>query len=213
MNWHAEVLGTRQEKVLKRIGPLMDRWNFYLAGGTAIALHLGHRHSVDLDWFTGEGITDPLRLARDLEEEGIPFATGQIGRGALHGTVSGVRISLLGYRYPLLKPLVPWPACGCSLASLDDLAGMKLSALAQRGAKKDFADLYALGVKHCSLEEILGLYQKKFSIQDIGHLLYSLAYFDDADRERLPRMLWDTDWRIIRETIQEWVKELGGSKP
>lgn len=213
MSWHAEVLGARQEKVLRRIGPLMSRWHFYLAGGTAIALHLGHRHSVDLDWFTAEGIADPLRLAGDLEEEGIPFATSQIARGALHGMVSGVRISLLGYRYPLLKPLVPWPAYGCSLSSLDDLACMKLSALAQRGAKKDFADLYALGLNHCSLEEMLQLYQKKFSIQDIGHLLYSLAYFDDADRERLPRMRWDTDWGAIKETIREWVKEMVGPKP
>lgn len=213
MKWHSEVLGARQLKVLRSIGSHMTRWNFYLAGGTAIALHLGHRHSVDLDWFTGEGIADPLTLARDIEAEGIPFATSQIARGTLHGAISGVRISLLGYRYPLLKPLVSWSECGCSLASLDDLACMKLSALAQRGARKDFADLYALGLKHCSLEEMLRLYQRKFSIQDIGHLLYSLVYFDDADRERLPRMLWTADWRTIKETIREWVREVAGTRP
>lgn len=212
MKWHAEVLGARQLKALKNMGPLMTRWDFYLAGGTAIALHLGHRRSVDLDWFTGEGIADPLTLARDMEAEGVPFATGQIARGTLHGTISGVRISLLGYRYPLLKPLIPWPECGCSLASLDDLVCMKLSALAQRGAKKDFADLYALGLKHCSLEKMLRRYREKFSIQDIGHLLYSLVYFDDADHDRMPRMLWTVDWRTIKETIRDWVREIAGSR-
>lgn len=85
---------------------------------------------------------------------------------------------------------------------------MKLSALAQRGSKKDFVDIYALGLKRCSLPDILRLYQQKYSIQDLGHVLYSLVYFDDADRERMPQMLWDTDWRAIKKAIQGWVRKM-----
>jgi hypothetical protein len=59
---------------------------------------------------------------------------------------------------------------------------------------------------------MLRLYQKKFSVEDMGHVLYGLSYFDDADKERLPKMFWDTDWRTIKKTIQGWVKEVAGSK-
>ncbi|MBI4640768.1 MAG: nucleotidyl transferase AbiEii/AbiGii toxin family protein, partial [Candidatus Tectomicrobia bacterium] len=182
--FHEKILTAVQKKVLQQLGSIITQWQFYLVGGTALAVHFGHRHSVDLDWFTGEQITDPMRLAQEIRDEGIPFLTGQIERGTLHGTVSGVRVSFLEYQYRLLNPPVVWPEFGCLIASLEDLACMKLSAVAQRGAKKDFIDIYALGLKHCSLWDMLRLYQQKYSIEDIGHLLYSLTYFSDADRER-----------------------------
>ena len=188
------------------------RQHYYLGGGTTIAIYLGHRHSVDLDWFTEEGITDPMRLAQNIRDKGIPFVTGQIERGTLHGTISGVRISFLEYKYPLLKPLIIWQKAACQLATLEDLACMKLSALTQRGSKKDFVDICALGLRYFSLRDMLRLYQKKFSVEDMGHVLYGLSYFDDADKERLPKMFWDTDWRTIKKTIQGWVKEVAGSK-
>jgi len=188
------------------------RQHYYLGGGTTIAIYLGHRHSVDLDWFTEEGITDPMRLAQNIRDKEIPFVTGQIERGTLHGTISGVRISFLEYKYPLLKPLIIWQKAACQLATLEDLACMKLSALTQRGSKKDFVDIYALGLRYFSLRDMLRLYQKKFSVEDMGHVLYGLSYFDDADKERLPKMFWDTDWRTIKKTIQGWVKEVAGSK-
>ena len=137
--------------------------------------------------------------------------TGNIERGTLHGSVSGVQVSFLEYRYPLLRPLVAWPMFGCMLASPEDLACMKLSALAQRGAKKDFVDVYALGIKYCSLSDMLGWYQQKYAVTDLTHVLYSLAYFDDADRERMPRMFWDSNWRTIKKTIVQWLQDLGTS--
>lgn len=210
MSWHPESLGTKQKNVLKKLGSVMTKWHFYLGGGTAIAIHLGHRQSLDLDWFTKERITDPMRLARDIEDESISFVTGQIDRGTLHGSVSGIRVSLLEYRYPLLEPAVLWLEYGCLLASLDDLACMKLSAIAQRGLKKDFVDIYALVLKHKPLGDVLLRYQQKYSIEDIAHVLYGLAYFDDADKERMPRMLWNLDWRTVKRTIQGWVKEVAG---
>lgn len=208
LSFHPEVLGAVQKRVLRQLGPLMTQWQFYLGGGTALALHFGHRHSIDLDWFTGERISDPLGLAQKIRDKGVPLVSGQVEQGTLHATVSGVRVSFLEYRYPLLKAATLWPKFGCLIASLEDLACMKLSASAQRGSKKDFVDIYALGLKHCSLPDILRLYQQKYSIQDLGHVLYSLVYFDDADRERMPQMLWDTDWRAIKKAIQGWVRKM-----
>ena len=211
VSFHPQVLGAAQQKVLRRLGPLMATQQFYLGGGTALAIYLGHRRSVDFDWFTREPIADPLHLARDLSDQDIAFVMGNIERGTLHGSVSGVQVSFLEYRYPLLQPLVAWPMFGCILASPEDLACMKLSALAQRGAKKDFVDVYALGIKYCSLSDMLGWYQQKYAVTDLTHVLYSLAYFDDADRERMPRMFWDSNWRTIKQTIAQWVKNLGTS--
>lgn len=208
MKWHPDVLSAVQKKVLRQLGPVMTRWQFYLGGGTALAIHLGHRHSVDFDWLTDERITDSMRLAQNLRDEGIAFVPGQIERGTLHGSVSAVRVSFLEYRYPLLRPLVVWPEFGCQMASLDDLVCMKLSALAQRGSKRDFVDIYALGVEHCSLQDMLRFYQRKYSVEDSAHLLYGLTYFGEADQERMPRMRWDVDWRTVKKTIQGWVKEI-----
>ncbi len=210
MTFHPEAIDERQQAVLRRLGPVASEEGFYLGGGTAIALHLGHRRSVDFDWFTGARISDPMRLAQALRDQGLDFATGQIDRGTLHGAVAGVRVSFLEYRYPLLEPLVPWPDYGLALASLDDLACMKLSAIAQRGAKKDFIDLYALLMKHAPLKRLLGCYQKKYATEDTAHLLYALTYFDDAERQRTPELLWDLDWEAVKHTVRQAVKEVAG---
>ena len=206
--FHSDILSDTQEAVLQRIARPLSERNFYLAGGTAVALHLGHRRSVDFDWFTRASIPDPMRLAQDLREEGIELSTEQIAPGTLHAEVNNVRASMLEYHYELLQPLEPWSDYSCQVASLDDLACMKLSALAQRGAKKDFIDVYALGTRHQPLPELLGLYCRKYHTDDIAHVLYALSYFDDADEQQTPRLIWDTDWSTIKENVRNWVADL-----
>jgi len=183
---------------------------FYLGGGTAIAIRLDHRRSVDLDWFTEEQIVDSLRLVQDIRDEGISFTTDRVERGTLYGSVSGVRVSFLEYRYRLLKPYISWPKFGCQIASLEDLACMKIAAVAQRGAKKDFVDIYALGLRYQPLSKMLRYYRQKYAVEDTAHVLYGMAYFHDADRERMSKMLWNIDWRTIKQTLQQWVKEVAG---
>ena len=210
MSFHPEVLSAAQKRILGDLSPVLVVRGLYLGGGTALAIHLGHRRSVDLDWFTPQRIPDPMQLAQNIRDAGVHFLTGSVERGTLHGTVSGVRVSLLEYRYPSLEPLVAWHELGCSIASLADLACMKLAAVAGRGSKKDFVDVYALGVKFARLQNMLELYRQKYSVDDIGHVLYSLAYFDDADLERMPQMLSDTDWNTVKTTIRQWLKDIAG---
>jgi hypothetical protein len=85
---------------------------------------------------------------------------------------------------------------------------MKLSAIAGRGAKKDFIDIYALGRTRFSLADMLSLYQHKYAVRDVGHIVMSLAWFDDAEAEATPDMLWDVGWPEIRRMIERWVKGL-----
>jgi hypothetical protein len=208
MNIYPDALTPSQSEVLRQLGPYMTNWNYYLAGGAALAIYLRHRRSVDLDWFTGDKISDPMQLAQSLRDVGLPFTTGSTAPGTLHGSLLGVRLTFLEFRYPLLAPLTPWPESGALLASLDDLACMKLSAIAQRGSRKDFIDLYALCTQHRPLAEMLELYRLKFSVEDITPVLYGLAYFDDAQSEPIPAMLWEVDWRTVKKSITGWVKEL-----
>lgn len=209
MTFHADSITTDQQAVLHTLGPTVTDHGFYLGGGgTAIALQLGHRRSIDFDWFTSERFDDSMRWAQTLREAGVDFTTSSIDRGTLHGTVDGVRVSFLEYRYALLQPLIRWPSYHMDIAALDDLACMKLSAIAQWGAKKDFIDLYGLVRAHRPLPALITRYQQKYSTDDIAHLLYALAYFDDAESERMPVMLWDVDWATIKDEIQDWVKQI-----
>ena len=206
MEFHPEVLTQPQKRILKSLGPFSQQHDFYLAGGTALAVHLGHRRSQHLHWVTAGRIPDAMSLATSIREEGIPFEVRQVARGTLNGSVSKIPVSFFEYQYPLLRKGILWPEFGCRLASLSDIACMKLSAIAQRGHKKDFVDLYALGIKSFSLKQMLSFYQKKFSLKDIGHVLFALTYFDDAERERIPVMFWETRWNTVKTTIQTLVK-------
>lgn len=206
MKFHDEILNRIQKKVLQRLGPLMKENGFYLGGGTAIALYLGHRRSKDFDWFSPSLFKDPLKLAQMFKAEGIALTVTQIARGTLEGSISGVRVSFFEYHYPLLMPTTRWPEINTTLASLPDLACMKLSAIVQRGSKKDFIDIFALEENGFSLKKMLSFYQKKFGIHDIGHILYALSYFDDADKERMPNMFWRNDWKTIKMSIKNRIK-------
>src|SRR5438552_14131451 len=106
MNFHAEILGAAQGRALRSLGPVLSSNGFFLAGGTAVALWLGHRRSVDLDWFTLRRFKNPAGFAQDLREQGVPFVTARAERGTLEGKTLGARVSLLEFRYRLLKPLV-----------------------------------------------------------------------------------------------------------
>ena len=207
LTFHQAVLSPAGRKVLNQIGPYLDARHFYLGGGTALALYLGHRKSKDFDWFRKDPIKDPLRFGKDMQESGIPIRFRQFDKGTLEGTVSRVRVSLFEYRYPLLQAVSHWSEMGISIASLPDLVAMKLSAVTQRGSKKDFMDILALSRMGMDLSAMLSAYQTKFKTREIGHVLYSLTYFDDADQEQSPVMIWSLDWKTVKKTIKAWVSE------
>lgn len=182
------------------------------AGGVAIGLSLGHRTSLDLDLFVPHDF-DADRLAERILAS-LPSAahareTGR-GRGTLHLEVEGVPVSILSYRYPLLIEPQRSESLSVSVASLEDLLCMKLSAIAG-GAAKDFWDLDALlthGVAAGSLSEALNLFSKKYPTVDCGHLIKSLAYFGEADAAPLPRGLTPDGWDALKTRIQARVLAL-----
>ena len=172
----------------------------YLAGGTALALHLGHRISVDLDFFTQEELDENI-LAADLsslqefKEEGKAWRT-------IWGKVGETKFSLFYYKYPLLAPTHSF--MGINVLDLRDIAAMKIQALGDRGAKRDFIDLFFLA-KTYSLDEMLDFYNQKYGdLEDkVYHLIRSLDYFADAETEELPRMLVDISWEEVMKFFHQ----------
>ena len=177
----------------------------YVGGGVAVALRLEHRQSRDLDLFVPS--SDPVDVSPELERSGIRIL--RRADGTLHIEVSGIPASILRYRYPLLHPAERIPGVPIPVASFDDLICMKLSAIAGRGARRDFWDLHAmLSARRQPLREALEAYGRKYAAEDIGHVVRSLAYFADADSEPMPIGLTAKQWDDIKATLQAWIREL-----
>jgi hypothetical protein len=208
MTLHEEVLAERQKGALESLGPVARSRGFYLAGGVALGLRLGHRRSVDLDWFAEQPVGDPVVLAELIRRSGVDFVTGSVEAGTLRGSVNGVPVSMIEYLYPTLQPPDDRQEIPCRIASPEDLACMKLSAIVHRGARKDFVDIYALGVCGLPPGRAVDLYRRKYGTQDTGHVVYALSYFDDAERQPMPEMLWAVEWPEIVAKIRGWVERL-----
>jgi len=205
--FHPEVMPVEHQAVLRRLAPLASEAHFYLGGGTAVAIMLGHRRSLDLDWFTPNALADPAQLVAALEAQNLSIEVTATSRGTLHAIADGVRLSWLEYRYPLIQPLQRWSDYECSLASREDLICMKLSAITSRGAKRDFIDLHALAGTDLRLREMLDLYRRKFGLEEVASVVTSLTYFDDADEEADPSMIWKLEWSDVKQTFERWVND------
>lgn len=202
-----EILTARQHGLLRRMAPIATASGWYLAGGTAIALHLGHRRSDDFDWFTDGTPLDAEPVAAHLRAT-IGFVAETLDQGTVIGTADGVRLSCFEYKYPLLEPLEIVADWSLRMASLRDLAAMKVLAVTQRGSRKDFIDVDALLDHGIALDTMLGAYQQKLGIASRMSALRGLVYFDDAEEEPVPEMLKDLNWTSLKDRIRRAVDQV-----
>lgn len=204
---HIDILSDAQKKVLPNLAKALANTGFYLAGGTALALQVGHRQSIDFDWFISK-LGDPEILFNRLKSLNIVFEIQSISFETVYLNIATIQMSFIGYEYTMLQPKVLWPEFGVHLAGINDIACMKLSAVASRGSRKDFFDLHYL-IKHfLPLEDYLRLYMKKYENRDIGHLVRSLVYFADAETEPDIKMIKPLSWRDLESDFEKWVKDL-----
>lgn len=204
---HIDILSDAQKKVLPNLAKALANTGFYLAGGTALALQVGHRQSIDFDWFISK-LGDPEILFNRLKSLNIVFEIQSISFETVYLNIATIQMSFIGYEYTMLQPKVLWPEFGVHLAGINDIACMKLSAVASRGSRKDFFDLHYL-IKHfLPLEDYLRLYMKKYENRDIGHLVRSLVYFADAETEPDIKMIKPLSWRDLKSDFEKWVKDL-----
>ena len=193
-----------QSRALARLSEAGILDDLYLAGGVGIAMHLGHRQSVDLDFFSRspdfdvEQLRDRLRTLR-ASAIGITDVT-------LSVRIGSVPVDFVRYPYKVLARFSRGPG-GVRLASLRDLAVMKLAAIARRGIRRDFWDLFEiLDRGSLRLASALDDYRRKFGISetDIYHVIRALSWFDEAERDRVfPRGLTRPKWRQIRVLFEQ----------
>ena len=189
---HLSTVESTTLELLKKLQQLPVLCNTRLVGGTALALQLGHRKSVDLDFF-GQINVDSQAL-RTLGTLTILNDSNNIHIYVLNE----VKIDIVNYTYPWLDDVVYKD--GIRLASPRDIAAMKITAIEGRGTKKDFVDIYFL-LKKYSLKNLLDFYSQKYPDSSSFMAMKSLAYFGDADFDVMPYMFSDITWDEIKEFI------------
>lgn len=181
----------------------------YLAGGTACALQIGHRVSLDLDFFTDKEFNTEVVLTGFEKLPG--FKLDETAKWTILGSFPKVKFSYFYSRYPLIKKTSLFSRI--HLASLEDIAAMKIAAISDRGTKRDFIDLYFL-VKKFSLEKILKFYDQKYGklSNNIFHIMKSLNYFADAEPQESPNMLIPMNWEEVKSFFQNQALKLAKNK-
>ncbi len=201
MEIRLDVLDNNQRGVLDEISVFKD-YGFYLAGGTALTLQIGHRTSLDFDFYS-EIQFDASKIYRIFQgRKNINLQLSQMAEGeTLLFELNGISISLFFYPYPLIKPALK--GVYFNLASLEDISAMKMIAIIRRGLKRDFADLFFL-IKKFGLDEILSLSGQKFPGFNEYLALQSLTYFEDAETDsgsRDVRFLEPFRWEEAKDYI------------
>ncbi len=178
--------------------------DFYLAGGTALALQLGHRDSVDFDFFTNKNIDTKIlfnRIQEAFKDKRVKKI--QEEKNTLTVTINdNIKMSFFTYKYPLLDELIIED--NFRLASVRDIACMKLSAIISRSTMKDYIDLYFI-LQTISLNELLDNVVKKFPEIDINLVLKSLVYFDDIINEEI---VFKNNQMVTIDDLKQFFKEL-----
>jgi len=176
---------------------------FALVGGTNLALRLGHRASIDLDIFTNEPFDLPAVWEVIMHEFPQVIKLDERGQTLL-ANIDGVKIDLIKHAYPYLRPVEV--VDGIRMLSIPDIIPMKLGALARRGSKKDFWDIACL-LDYYTLAEMLDFFKKKYRNDDIGYVVLSLTYFNDAENQDDPIVFQTITWKDVKRKVGIAVSE------
>lgn len=193
---HYKTIDTKTLELLRTLQKIRIFSELRLVGGTALALQLGHRKSIDIDLF-GCLKADNFELSETLlqfKEVKLLTKTKNINIYL----IDGIKVDIVSYPYPWLDK--PFILDNILMADQKDIAAMKLSAITNRGRKKDFIDLYFL-LQIYSFHDMLNFYSQKFNDGSVLLVLKSLTYFDDADMEESPVMLNQVKWEKIKSYI------------
>lgn len=211
---HKECFPSRGWKVLTSLRGIVLKYEAVLAGGTALALHLGHRISVDLDFFTEKEVMADS-LVKKIKETGLPFQEISEGEGYLVALVDGIKFSIFHYDYPFTDPVV---YKGVRIAGILDIAAMKIIAISQRGTKRDFVDMYFI-LQNVPFHKAAEHLVRRFGGERINpvHIGKSLTYFADADPNYDPdftgkKVSWETVKTFFRRHARQFTLDLDAAK-
>ena len=195
---HYETVDEGTLGLLKQLQSLGILSEMRLVGGTSLALQIGHRKSIDIDLFGNlsaeyENLIDELKTIGEV----VPLKNSKNIHSLL---VNDIKVDIVNYEYEWLTNKITID--NIQLASIEDIAAMKLNAIIGRGSKKDFIDLFFI-LKNYSLATLMDFYTKKYNDGSTFLVLKSLTYFEDADMEEMPFMFNNIDWQTIKGNIKK----------
>jgi hypothetical protein len=205
---HKECVPQEGWKVIRELKALLKRYDAILAGGTALALQIGHRVSLDLDFFTCRAMTVETIIAA-MRRSARSFRIMSEGHDHITASVEGVKLSLFRYEYPFLEKTRRLE--GLHIAGILDIAAMKLIAISQRGTKRDFIDLYFI-MQGVPFHRIAAHSVHRFGKERISpvHIGKSLVYFTDAESHPDPAFLKgrEVEWATVKKFFRQHVKQM-----
>ena len=198
MYWN--IIDKDRYKLLKNMAEIISIQNYYMIGGTALSIQLGLRESYDFDFcvpiiFNNEILLEELQTLGEIEVK-------QNQKGTLDIILNGVQVSFFYYPNPVIEKFVEVEEVpNLKMASILDIAVMKIIAIGGRGAKKDFFDLYnIINKNNISIDELVkGLIKKGGSNINYANTIMGLSYFEDAEQDILPKTFVEYDWEKIKK--------------
>lgn len=199
-----ETISEQTSKNLELLGRSKILNNAYLAGGTALALQIGHRLSYDLDFFTQKKFRAQVFLKKISQFK--DYHHERVGWQTILGKLGDVKFSLFYYSYPLLEKPIKFK--NINIAGLTDISAMKIAAISERGTKRDFVDLYFI-LQKIKLNDVLDFYERKYKklASNLVHIKKSLVYFEDAEEEDMPNMLRRISWKEVKRFFEKELKK------
>ena len=205
---HTQAVDSSTLELLKKLQNKDYLHGFHLVGGTALALKLGHRKSVDIDLFSNFSF-DSSQILEKLSFD-FSFTLYFSATNTIRGSINNVQIDLIAHRYPLIKE--PELFENISMLSVEDILAMKLNAIATSGQRvKGFIDIFYL-LKIYSLSEMMAFYKAKYNQYNELNVLKSITYFNDVDLSDWPVLLtnpslkWSEVKKRIIKTSMEYTK-------
>ncbi|MEK9165420.1 MAG: nucleotidyl transferase AbiEii/AbiGii toxin family protein [Patescibacteria group bacterium] len=204
---HWDILDERRKQLLPKLAFLKEE-GFYLAGGTGLALQIGHRTSLDFDFYTPQEYLPAEIYQQHLKQHHNQKQVElvKMTKNWLNTRIDSIEVTHFIYPYSLIEPLIETPYL--KVASSLDIAAMKLIALVQRGTFRDFIDIYFL-IQEFTLKTLLSVAQKKYTGYDVYLFLRALLYFEDAEkdarRKETKMLIQAPSWREIKKFLQSQV--------
>jgi hypothetical protein len=193
-------------ELIKSLQPQPYIREFFLVGGTALALYYGHRKSIDVDLFTNVQFDADVLLEKLIND--FSFQLTYTANQTLKRIISGVKVDFITHTYPYIGPF--FHENEFRLTSAQDIIAMKLNAISISGQRsKDFIDIY-FALNHFSIKEMISFYAKKYKQSNTVHLIKSLIYFDDVDLEDWPVLIRESHlkWETVKQKLRNEVLAL-----
>lgn len=183
-------------QLLKELQSVDEFSDLRLVGGTSLSLQIGHRKSIDLDFF-GKINFEDIDLY-NLFSKFDRVKSIKRSKNINIFIINGVKVDFVNYSYPWLQDKIVED--NIHMAQIEDIAAMKLAAITGRGSKKDFVDFYFL-LKKYTIDQIINFYNTKYSDASTYLAIKSLLYFDDADQDLPLDMIDEVNWEEVKNNI------------